>query len=69
MSDFDPESAKVRAAHKESTILHLADLKRHGYSPRFVEMKVDRRSDKIVRLPSRRPPEPPPPRKAERRSR
>lgn len=40
---------------KRANIAHLVDLKRQGYSPRFTELVVDRKTDRIVALPERRP--------------
>jgi hypothetical protein len=39
---------------KRASLRHLLDLKRAGMSPRYCELIVDGKSDRIVALPQRR---------------
>lgn len=38
-------------ARAKASVQHLCDLKRHGYSPRRTELRVDRKTDRIIAMP------------------
>ncbi len=54
-SDLDHLTAKEQIALKRASLRHLLDLKIHGYSPKRTELKIDVRTDKIVRQPAPSP--------------
>ena len=54
-SDMIQKSAVAEHARLvRASVLHLLDLKRGNYSPRFTELKVDLR-DRVIAQPMRRP--------------
>jgi hypothetical protein len=55
MADDVFVSPREFIALKRASVLHLCDLKRAGCSPKFCELTVDRRTDRVLALPELRP--------------
>lgn len=54
-SDIDMMTPTEAIRLKRANVHHLVDLKRAGMSPRYCELIVDGKSDRVLALPQRRP--------------